>query len=282
MNLAHARALVTGASGGIGSAVVREIVSGGGKVLMTGRDEQALRALASELDPAESSVAVIVADVADERQRRTLCDAATRWNGGVNVLINNAGVAGFGLFENESREAIEQAFAVNALAPLHLCRDLLPHLLRQSRAHIVNVGSVFGSIAYPGHAVYSATKFALRGFSEALRRELHGSSVSVHYLAPRATRTRFNCAAVESLNERFGVSMDRPERVAAALRTMLERESAEQVIGWPEKLFVRINGLLPRLVDGALASQVAAIRESASARNASTPLLRRPIQERAP
>jgi short-subunit dehydrogenase len=281
MKLAQTRALVTGASGGIGSAIVREIVRCGGKALICGRQAQTLRALANEVDPGGTCVAVIVADITDERERRTVCDAATRWNGGINVLINAAGVAGFGMFEDASHDTIERAFAVNAIAPLRLCRDLLAHLGRQPRAHIVNIGSVFGSIAYPGHAVYSATKFALRGFSEALRRELHGTSVSVHYLAPRSTRTGFNSIAVEELNARFGIAMDPPERVAAALRDMLERERAEHVIGWPEKLFARINAVLPRVVDGALVRQVPAIRDSLATPHPARSNLEQTIQEKA-
>jgi short-subunit dehydrogenase len=280
MNLAHATALVTGASGGIGSAIVREIVGAGGKALITGRDAQKLRALAKEIDPAGTSVCIVVANVMQERDRRMLCDVATHWQGGIDVLINAAGVPDFGLFEDASQTSIERTFAVNALAPLQLCRDLLPHLSARPRASIVNIGSVFGSIAYPGHAVYSATKFALRGFTEALRRELRETNVRVHYLAPRATRTKFNCPELEALNERFGVATDSPERVAAHLRRMLERERAEQVVGWPEKVFARINALLPRLVDGALAAQARTIRYSLGAQRSGTPCSASPIEER--
>jgi short-subunit dehydrogenase len=175
------------------------------------------------------------------------------------------------MFASEHPDDIDRAFEVNALAPLHLCRALLPHLVSQPRAHIVNLGSVFGTIAYPGHAVYSATKFALRGFSEALRRELSDTNVRVHYLAPRSTRTKFNSSAVEALNERFGIAMDPPERVAASLLDMLERDRAEAVIGWPEKLFARLNALVPRLVDRALAKQVPAIRQYAAGRDSNPP-----------
>jgi short-subunit dehydrogenase len=260
MKLAQARALVTGASGGIGAAVVAEIVRNGGKVLITGRDEESLQRLARALDREGETIAVLAADVTRAGDRRKIVDAACRY--GVNVLINNAGVASFGMFSDASGEDVEHAFAVNVLAPMHLCKDLLPHLRRQQRAHIVNIGSVFGAIGYPGHATYSATKFALRGFSEALRRELGNTNVRLHYLAPRATRTKFNCSAVEALNAKFGVAMDAPERVALAVRHMLEAEQADAVIGWPEKLFVRINAVLPGLVDRALAKQLPAIRQS--------------------
>jgi short-subunit dehydrogenase len=261
MNLRDARALVTGASGGIGAAIVREIVGRGGQALITGRDARALHDLARSLDADGNCLAVHVADIAKECDRSGLVEAATTWRGGVNVLVNNAGVASFGAFAKMRPEDLEQSFVVNVLAPMQLCRALLPHLQRQSVAHIVNIGSVFGAIGYPGHAAYSATKFALRGFSEALRRELGDGALRIHYLAPRATRTSFNCAAVEELNAQLAVSTDPPERVADAVRRMLETGQAEATIGWPEKLFVRINGLLPWLVDRSLARQLPIIQE---------------------
>ncbi len=261
MNLRDARALVTGASGGIGAAIVREIVGRGGQALITGRDARALHDLARSLDADGNCLAVHVADIAKECDRSGLVEAATTWRGGVNVLVNNAGVASFGAFAKMRPEDLEQSFVVNVLAPMQLCRALLPHLQRQSVAHIVNIGSVFGAIGYPGHAAYSATKFALRGFSEALRRELGDGALRIHYLAPRATRTSFNCAAVEELNAQLAVTTDPPERVAVAVRRMLETGQAEATIGWPEKLFVRINGLLPWLVDRSLARQLPIIQE---------------------
>lgn len=261
MNLSHARVLVTGASGGIGVAIVTDIVERGGKALITGRDKGLLRRVAHAVDPGGEAIAIHAADITRPDERRDLERAASSWQGGVNVLINNAGVASFGMFADTRPEDLEHAFAVNTLAPMHLCKGLLPHLKRQPRAHIVNIGSVFGAIGYPGHAAYCATKFALRGFSEALRRELGNTNVRVHYLAPRATRTKFNCSAVEALNAQFGVATDAPQRVALSVRRMIEAEQPDAVIGWPEKLFVRINAVLPRLVDRALAKQLPAIQQ---------------------
>jgi short-subunit dehydrogenase len=132
------------------------------------------------------------------------------------------------------------------------------------------MGSVFGAIGYPGYAVYSATKFGLRGFTEALRRELAASNVSVHYLAPRATRTRINSSAVERMNTELGVAMDDPERVAQAVCRLLVKQQAAAVIGWPEKLFVRINALLPRAVDGAIRKQLPTIERYAHLKETAT------------
>ena len=102
-----------------------------------------------------------------------------------------------------------------------LVHELLPHLKAQPQAHLLNMGSVFGNIGYPGYAAYSASKFAMRGFTEALRRELADTRVRVHYLAPRATRTPINSPAVQRMNAELKVAMDPPEAVARAARTVL-------------------------------------------------------------
>jgi short-subunit dehydrogenase len=256
-------ALLTGASGGIGAAIAAAVLRSGGRVIATGRDKQALHTLQATLDPTGQSMLCVPADVTEDDDRQRLADVARTWRGGIDVLINNAGAAEFGLFAEERPADIEHVFAVNALAPMQLCRTLLPHLQRRPTAHIVNIGSVFGSIAYAGHATYSASKFALRGFSEALRRELADTAVRVHYLAPRATRTSFNTAAVDELNRRLDVACDSPDRVADAVMEMLRKNQAEAVIGWPEKFFARLNSVWPRVVDRALAKQLSTIRQLA-------------------
>jgi short-subunit dehydrogenase len=208
-------------------------------------------------------VEVFAANLTRADDRARLAEFARTWRGGINVLINNAGVSHFRLLENQPAEEVDLALAVNLQAPIHLCRLLLPHLQRQPEAHILNTGSVFGGIGYAAYSVYSATKFAIRGFSEALRRELADTSVTVHYLAPRATRTGINTAAVETMNAELGVAMDTPPVVARAACEMLERGTLEAVVGWPEKFFVRLNALLPRLVDGSLRKQLPVIRRHA-------------------
>jgi short-subunit dehydrogenase len=125
------------------------------------------------------------------------------------------------------------------------------------------MGSIFGSIGYAGYAPYSASKFALRGFTEAMRRECADGPVRFHYVAPRAARTALNSEAVCAMNEALGVRMDPPEVAAEAVARALEQDRAEAYLGWPEKLFVRINSVLPRLVDAALRKQLSVIRHHA-------------------
>jgi short-subunit dehydrogenase len=271
MNLSTARVLLTGAAGGIGAAIATELLGQGASVLLVDINEPALRRFVSgELQPFAERVDVYTANLTSADDRARLAEFAKTWRGGINVLINNAGVSHFRLLEEQPAEEVDLALAVNVQAPMHLCRLLVPHLRRQADAHIFNTGSVFGGIGYAAYTVYSATKFAIRGFSEALRRELADTTVRVHYLAPRATRTGINTAAVESMNAELGVAMDTPPVVARAVREMLETGTAEAVVGWPEKFFVRLNALLPRLVDGALRKQLPVIRRHARTKPAAT------------
>jgi len=281
MNLSNATVLLTGATGGIGRAIAEQLLRNGARVLLTSRDERKLRALREKLAVDPDRIGIVAADLTLATDRQELSTYAMRWQGGVNVLINNAGVSEFRRVDSLSAEQVMALIETNLAAPLQLTRELLPHLRRQSSAHVLNIGSVYGSIGYPGFAIYCATKFGLRGFTEALRRELADSSVRVHYLAPRATRTSMNSAATDAMNEQLHVAVDPPTKVARAVCRMLERNERERVIGWPEKLFVRINALLPRLVDNSLRGQLPTIRRYADSPSSST-AARSPEAERNP
>ncbi len=134
-------------------------------------------------------------------------------------MINNAGISQFAL---SAQQDYQQQLQINLLAPMQLCQLLLPQLQQQPEAVIVNVGSAFGSIGYPGFSGYCASKFGLRGFTEALKRELAASPVRVLYFAPRATDTSINSAAVVAMNQQLGTRMDSPEFVAAQLLAQLK------------------------------------------------------------
>ncbi|MBN8279850.1 MAG: SDR family oxidoreductase [Gammaproteobacteria bacterium] len=271
MKLTTARVLLTGAAGGIGSAIARELVARGAEVLLVDMNEAALRRLVEgPLAAHAAQVDIHAGNLTRPEERTRVAEVAARWRGGVNVLVNNAGVSHFRLLDEQPAEEVDLAVAVNLQAPIHLCRLLLPHLKRQPEAQILNTGSVFGGIGYAAYAVYSATKFGIRGFTEALRRELADTTVQVHYLAPRATRTGINTAAVEQMNAELKVAMDPPPVVALAACDMLEAGTPEAVIGWPEKFFVRLNALLPRLVDGSLRKQLPVIRRYAGVRAAAS------------
>jgi short-subunit dehydrogenase len=247
------RVLLTGASGGIGRPLALALAAEGAELLLTGRDPDRLEALCADVRAAGGRARCVAADLNSAEGRRLVIDAAGCSD--VNILINNAAVGAFGQFAHQSEEEITQLVGTNLLAGMLLTRSLLPLLLQHRRAGIVNVGSIIGSLALPGQVAYSATKFGLRGFTEGLRRELTDTPVQVLYVAPRATDTAMNGNRLRRFNERFGVAMDSPGLVAAKIVRAMARGSGEHFLGWPEKLFVRLNALLPSLVDGGLRKQ---------------------------
>lgn len=256
MHLHDCRALLTGATGGIGQALVERLCADGARLLLVGRDPQRLQALAARHP---GRVEWVAADLATAEGRRRVFEAARRFDG-LNCLINAAGINHFALFETQDEAAIADLIDLNLTATLQLTHAVLPLLASQPRALLLNIGSTFGSIGYAGFSTYCASKFALRGFSEALRRELADTPIRVLYLAPRATRTAMNAGPVEAMNAALKVGMDAPEAVAEHIARAIRREHRESYLGWPEKLFVRLNGLLPRLVDQSLRKQLVTIR----------------------
>lgn len=273
MNLTDARVLLTGGAGGIGSATAARLAQAGAKLVLADINPTPLDRLAVDLG-AESVLATVAADLGSEAGRAALAAAAREHH--ANVLINAAGINPFGLFIEQTANEVRKAIEINALAPLLLCHTLLPVLLERPSAHIVNVGSTFGSIGFPAFAAYSASKFAVRGFSEALRRELADTRIRVHYVAPRATKTALATDRVRAMNAELGVGMDSPSTVAAAIVRVLREERRELLLGLPERLFAKVNALFPSLVDNSLRRQLAVVRRHASApamqRAASTPL----------
>jgi short-subunit dehydrogenase len=263
MSAPRYRAVLTGAAGGIGRAIALRLAPLCETLLLVGRDGASLSALQQEIEAAGSRARTVVADLADTAGREAVLRAASETGGGIDLLINNAGTGEFAWLADQDEAALERIVRVNVLAPIALTRLLLPLLLAQREARIVNVGSIFGYLGYPGYAAYSASKFALRGFSEALRRELADGPVRVSYFAPRATRTAMNPAAVSELNAALGVAMDEPAAVAAALVESLRRPAGERLLGMPERLFARLNQIFPGLVDRALRRQLPVIRRHA-------------------
>lgn len=259
MNFDDKRVLITGAAGGIGYALAEQLLIDGARVLLVGRNADALDAALLRLGVGPERATAFQADLTIAEDRRRVGERARHWLGGIDVLINNAGVSDFVLLEESTPEEIDRALTTNLLAPIDLSRLLLPHLRQRPDAVIVNIGSALGSVGLAGNATYCATKFGLRGFSEALRRELADSKVQVCYFAPRATQTAINSPAANAANAELGVSVDAPQAVARQMLQWLRSGRTRGAIGWPERFFARVNALLPSLVDRAVRSHLAII-----------------------
>jgi len=258
MKLAGKYLVLTGATGGIGAAMACRLAQCGVKLVLQGRDEQRLQALLGEIGGSVKGHSHVVGDLTEAATRAALIAHCRKLP--IDGLINNAGSSVFAPLEALTDVELQKMLTLNLLTPMQVTRDLLPLLRARPQAAIVNVGSTFGNIGYAGFSGYSASKFGLRGFTEALRRELADSSISVHYLAPRATHTTLNAPAVDALNAALGNAVDAPEIVADGLVALLESGDRARYLGWPERLFVTLNQLAPGVIDGALRKQLGTIR----------------------
>ena len=239
MKAADARVLLTGASGGIGRAMAAELQRAGAAVMGVGRGA------------GRTGMPWVRADLTTPEGIAAVRQAAADWQ--PNVVVQAAGLPGFGALGTVAPAHIAAVLQANLLAPILLTQALLPSLMTLPRAQLVFVGSALGRIGLPGFSLYGASKAGLHGFAEALRRELAGGPVRVQILGPRSTHTAFNGDAVEAYNRATGTAMDRPETVAAALRALIESEAAERFVGFPERLAVRLNGVLGAGLDGSFA-----------------------------
>ena len=241
MKPAEARVLLTGASGGIGRAMAAHLRAAGAQVTGVGRGAAAPASLALD--------AWVQADLATPEGVQAVAQAAARQR--CNVVVMAAGLPCFGALGDVPAAQAAAVLQANLLAPVLLAQALLPQLLQLPQAQLVFVGSALGRIGVPGFSVYGASKAGLHGFAEALRRELAGSAVRVQTLAPRSTRTAFNNSAVRAFNVATGTASSSPDEVAQALLALLDSTAAERYIGMPERLAVRLNGLLGGLLDGS-------------------------------
>jgi len=254
MKLENKRIILTGAAGGIGTETAKLLAERGARLALLDRNIDTLRAFAEQSGHKENFIS-IGADLLDPQERQTSVQQAVNELGGVDLLINNAGLMSFRPFAEEDPVLLERIMQVNTVTPMLITRQLLPELIEQGSGRIVNIGSTFGSIGFAWFSTYSASKFGLRGFSEALRRELAESGIGVTYIAPRAVKTRLNSSAVYRMAQAVKMNLDEPQWVAQRIVEAIEGDAKDRYLGFPESLFVRINALLPRLVDGALRKQ---------------------------
>lgn len=250
------RLVLTGASGGIGQALAEVLAPRCVSMVLVGRDGAALEALRVRLGA--DKIRTVIGDLTDDATLAAVESAASAM-GGANLLINNAGINAFHDFGTQRPDALRGLIEVNLLAPMLLTQRLLPQLRAASRAQVINVGSLFGYLGYPGFAGYCASKAGLRGFTQALRRELADTGISARHFIPRATRTPINAGAVDALNAEMGVALDQPRDVARQLGEFLDGSAWERKAGPREALLVLINQLLPFLPDRAIRAQLAVI-----------------------
>jgi short-subunit dehydrogenase len=268
-------AVVTGAAGGIGEALAARLAARGSSLVLVDRDEERLDDVAGRLRAAHPALALAthVADLSDDEQTEALAATLAAEHPETTLLVNNAGVALGGRFDQVTLEEFDWVMAVNFRAVVRLTHALLPVLKAHPGAHLVNVSSVFGIFAPPGQAAYAASKFAVRGFSEAVRHELAENGIGVTVVHPGGIRTRI----AESARTGSGVSMEEyergrrqfaklltmpPETAAAQIVDAVEKRRPRLLIGWSAK----VPDVLARLLPGSYWRLIA--RRAAPARPA--------------
>ena len=245
------RALVTGASKGIGRATARALAGRGARVGLVARGEQDLAALAADLsgDPV-----ILPADVSS---RESIADAVQRFveqAGGIELLVANAGLAHYGPFFDQPIENAEEMVSVNVLGTIYSVAAALGPMRDRARGHIVVVSSGAGLRAFPWGAVYGATKAADRGFAEALRHELSGTGVSVTTVYPGEVESDLHSHQRDRLPDwRRDENTIPPERVADAIVEAVEGDRREAFVP-PAVRALGLNGLAPRLTDRLVAA----------------------------
>jgi short-subunit dehydrogenase len=239
-------AAVTGAASGIGRALALELAARGCDLALADRDEAGLQATAAEIGRAGSQkVTVHRVDVGEPQQIADFAQAAIAAHPGLNIVVNNAGVALLGQFSEIDQAQMDWLMDINFWGVVHSTRAFLPHLARQREAHIVNLSSIFGIIAPPGQAAYAAAKFAVRGFSESLRHELQmaASPVRLSVVHPGGVATNIvrnsragtgvtdNARRAQTIERFDAVAKTTPAAAALRIITGIEKNQPRILIG---------------------------------------------------
>lgn len=251
-------AVITGATGGIGRAITVRLLREGWSVLLVARNSQRLtqcrQQWMTELQIRDDNrIGWLALDLQQPSSMAELQTFLCARQSSLDLVVQAAGCQHFSWLNQQTDEQLEQQLQLNLLAPLRLARMVLP-LLGQNGT-LVNIGSSFGEIGFPGFVPYCASKAGLAMVTEALAREVGPQGPRICLLAPRATDTELNSDAVCQMNRALGNRTDTPQQVAEELMLLLTGRQTRRFIGWPEKLFVRLNRLLPSLVSRALARQ---------------------------
>jgi short-subunit dehydrogenase len=250
-NLGGLRILITGASQGIGRALAEAAARRGARVLAAARSDALLSELAQRVRTSGGTIETVHADITRREDREAMAGAALRHFGGIDVLVNNAGLGATGHFAEVRPERLRTIMEVNFFALVETTRQFLPLLRLGHKPVIVNISSIAGKRGIPARSEYSASKFAVQGFSEALRAELSKDGIDVLVVCPGLTQTNFS---QNMLEQKAALKLDHlrgmtAEAVATAILRSLERGRNEVCLSLGGRLIVLVNRLFPRLAD---------------------------------
>lgn len=235
------KAIVTGASRGIGKAIALELASLGFDLALVGRDTQSLESVADVAQKAagetEINTVCIPADLSDEAAPEMVVAEAAKWLGGIDLLVNCAGIAQAGSFTEVTPEQWNTIFAVNARAPFFLCKAALPYLKESEKPIVINIASVVGFKGYANQSVYSSSKHALTGFTKVFAKEVQPFGVRVHLISPGGVATEMVRQTRPDLNPD---DLIQPEEICEIVRFLVTRKGK----GTIDQFYIRrYNGL---------------------------------------
>jgi short-subunit dehydrogenase len=247
--------IVTGASSGIGACTALAFAQAGANIVLAARSRQRLEEFAAAHPKHQHQFHIVPADVTSDTDVQSLVSATIERFGRIDILVNNAGFGMRATVEELDFSDAHQLMETNFFGTLRCTRAVLPHMRRQGRGQIVNIGSILSLIATPNNSIYSASKFAVRAFSDSLRLELKGTGIDVILIMPGYTDTPFFDNMV-----RYGgpsrihkhIKAQSPDKVAAAIVQACRHRRREVVLTMPAKLGAIAKRLWPGLVDFSL------------------------------
>ena len=246
MNIQGKVALITGASRGIGRAIALELAQQGMRhLILIARDRQKLAEVAQEIENFGTQTTIITLDLTQPVSVNIAIAQIWRNHGPIHLLVNCAGVAHQNSFLQTKLPQVQEELSVNLLGTYTLTNLIARRMAKQKQGTIVNVSSLMGKVAAPTMATYSATKFAILGFTQALRRELAEHNIRVVALLPTLTVTDM----VRGLKLYRGVKPITPQQVAKALTTGLKKDKSEILVGWQSYLAIWCQNLAPWLLE---------------------------------
>jgi short-subunit dehydrogenase len=252
------RAILTGASGGIGRATAEALVKAGARVALASRNAAAIQELAQRLEQLGGDVIAVPTDITKPEDRHRLVQTVIDRFGGLDLLINNAGVGSWGHFATSTPEIMRQVMEVNFFAPVELTRVAMPYLMKGKQPAVVNVTSMCGRKGMPAWPEYSASKFALVGMSESWRGEFARFDVDVITIVPGMTDSGFRNNWLRSDGKaelRFEEGMT-PADVANGILEAIRRNRREVVLGREARRLLRFNRFFPRLTNWLIARKI--------------------------
>ena len=256
-NLDGKRVVITGASSGIGEQLTRVLASRGCRIVINARRLDRLERLRDELAEAGATIEVVHGDITDPATRTRLLEKVVAAFGGLDILVNNAGIGAIGPFCEADSARLERVMRVNFFAPAELTRAALTLLMRGDAKQplIVNISSVLGHRAVPLKSEYCTSKFALHGWSDALRAELAEQGVDVLLVSPSTTDSEFFDSVIENTTDRdWKLSNAKsPAYVARRTARAMEKGSHEIILSWSGWFLVIFDRLLPTVANKMVA-----------------------------